>query len=255
MGVGVTGGIAGPGDNTVGPIRAVVGEFDGVIQVRPSAFLSSNATLTFTRVAAGDYSMQKTAAAGTSNIVVSLSQALLGKWGTDPLVFSSNEGRIPMTTSNPIVAPATNGGPARSAGAASYYQAVPDKYPFGAGHYFRGFQVAEVDLIYSIGTANLTSLTPNFYRRTNTDNAAPTIVTNPGANLSGQYRINGTLGNTLPAAFRGTRYVSTIVFLAPYVIGNNLANCDDWLELVVVDPGTSVFAILGMSIKVNYNLL
>jgi len=230
--------MSGPQTEVLGPLRTAIGEFDGVIYIPGTNFISANATLVPTRKAAGNYVMQRTAAAATHQMWIPLTENMFSKWGADPMASGFNNGIVPSNTpQNPTPAP----------GSGLY---SPGTYPFGIGHAWRGMQLSEVDVAYNIGTASLTSLTPNFYRRQQRDNNTPVVTTNPGGALT----INGSVATVLPNTFRANDYLSTIVFATPYILGVNDAGTEDFLELVAVDPGTSVLQLIGVYLKVNYNL-
>jgi hypothetical protein len=111
------------------------------------------------------------------------------------------------------------------------------------GGIFTGF-----DLVYSIATAALTSITPATYE-TLYKNATANAVSSPG----GAVLSYPTTGVAAPVATQATPYVVGFQMTTPYLIGQNLADVSDWLELAVVDPGTSVFALYGAMLKFNAN--
>jgi len=233
--------LTGPGTDFTGPLRAVVGEYDGCIWIPPPSFFCTTATLTAQRIAAGDYAIRRPAAAQTDVLYTSLSENLLGKYGTDPLKLNSNYGVVPDTIPNPK--PAANSGVFGATGS----------YPFSSGHAIRGFQICGAVLVYRITTAAPTSFTISFYRRKQLNNAAPTITTDPG----GPYTVNGVAGPTsgFVLTAQANRYSALIVFNTPYTIGFNDRNTDDWFELSVVGTGTAVVDIMGLMVLTNYNLL
>lgn len=67
-----------------GPIRSLTKESDGAIFIEARSFGFDVGTWTFTRGAAGNYFMRKTAAANTPKAVAFLSDLLLKKIGSDP---------------------------------------------------------------------------------------------------------------------------------------------------------------------------
>jgi hypothetical protein len=117
----------------------------------------------------------------------------------------------------------------------------------GQGHQIRGFELTGFDLIYTIGTANLTSLTPSLYRSVYADAVAVPATTNPGGAI--------TVNTASPLAFRSTMHVVNYTVATPFVIGNNAPDVDDRLELAIVDPGSSVFNFYGIFFYYNYCIL
>ena len=111
------------------------------------------------------------------------------------------------------------------------------------GGLFTGF-----NLVYAIGTAGLTSLAVATYETAYANNTAP-AVTSPG----GAVITFPTSGATIPIATQAQPYVAQFANTTPYLIGQNFANVSDWLELVIVDPGTAVFDLYGVLLKMNAN--
>jgi hypothetical protein len=111
-----------------------------------------------------------------------------------------------------------------------------------AGGLFTGF-----DLTYAIGTAALTSLTPLLYQTSYVNNVAVAINASPGGALT------PSSGATLPVATQTNPYVQTVALATPYRIGAQAVNVSDWLELAVVDPGTTVFRLYGVMLKFDAN--
>lgn len=172
-------------------------------------WLFPNGTWTLTRAAAGDYYMLKTAAAATTNPAVNISKAIK---------------RILAASPN---APSVNS-------------------PFGGelqeGGIFTGF-----DLIYNIGTADLTSLTPTLYETLYQNNTADAVAT-PSTLVS-----YPTSGVATLVKVQTLNYVTKFALASPYIIGKNYDDVSDWLELAVVDAGTTVFALYGVMLKFNAN--
>lgn len=240
--------MSGPGTNFLGPVRAIVGEYDGVIAISPFDLMADGA-LTIVRTAAGDYGVRLTAAAGTFHLAAVINDSMLNKFGTDPITYGSNAG-LAVGVNTPVPPSPASGTPARSGQFLS-----PDPYPFGIGHNVRGFQIVEVDLDYTVGTANLTTFSFNMYRRKHVDNAAgPTILADPGAPYSVNAGAYANAPGVLPVVSRVNRYYSSIVFQKAYTLGNNDVSTGDVIELTAVNPGTSVLTLYGILFKVNYNL-
>lgn len=171
-------------------------------------------TWTPTRGAAGNYFNRKTGAAETANIAVNISRAI------------------------------------RRIRAATFALASPN-LPLGAelqeGGLLTGF-----DLIYAIGTADLTSLTPTLYETLYANAAAPVVSANPGGAILSW----PTTGVATPVALQADPtkpYVAKFQLTTPYVIGRNVGLVSDWLELAIVDPGTSVFDFYGLLLKFQAN--
>ncbi len=111
------------------------------------------------------------------------------------------------------------------------------------GGLFTGF-----DLIYAIGTAGLTSLAVATYETNYVNITAPAVTSPGGAVIS-----YPTSGVALPIATNAQPYLVNLANTTPYLIGLNLGAESSWIELTVVDPGTAVFDIYGVLIKMNAN--
>jgi hypothetical protein len=111
------------------------------------------------------------------------------------------------------------------------------------GGLFTGF-----DLVYAIGTAALTSLAVATYNTVYVNNTAPAVTSPGGAVIS-----YPTSTVALPIATQAQPYLVTLANTTPYLIGLNLGAASDWIELTVVDPGTAVFDIYGVLVKMNAN--
>jgi hypothetical protein len=169
-----------------------------------------NGTWTATRGAGGNYFMRKTAGAATTNPAVNLNKAIARTLQASPSVQSVN---------------------------------APQGSEIQGGGLFTGF-----DLIYAIGTAGLTSLTPALYETLYQNNTAPAI-TSPG----GVINSSPTSGVAVPITTQAQPYDFKFALTTPYLIGQNFTDVSDWLELVVVDPGTSVFDLYGVMLKFDAN--
>jgi len=165
------------------------------------------ATWTPTRTAAGNYNNLKTAAAATSYAVVNLAKAI--QRALSALAVSVN---------------------------------APLGAELQAGGLFTGF-----DLVYSIATAGLTSLTPLAYQTSYANNVAPSINASPGGIIS-----LATL-SAVPVATQANPYDVSWQFASPYLIGANAVGVADFLEFAIVDPGTAVLTIYGILLKFNAN--
>lgn len=222
----------GPQTNVVGPVRAIVGEYDGEVFISGRDFLFDVGTWTPTRLAAGSYTMRKTANAETTNPGVSLLQHIMKKIGADPMTdFGSNFG---------VQNPPKGTTPARSG---------VGTYPFQSGHAFRGVQVTEIDVIYGITIADLTSLAAKISQTTYADNVAISVV-----DKTALFTGAAALAKTFRAGIRVVPLIITAPNL-PYVLGNNADLTVDWFELNAVAPGTTVLDLYGIQVKFNYNLL
>ena len=109
------------------------------------------------------------------------------------------------------------------------------------------------DLFYSIGTTALTSLTPTLYQTKLQNNAAIAPVAVGGTispfaliTSSGLTAISAT-----PVATQANPYAVRYILATPYIIGANIADVEDFFELVIVDPGTSVFNLYGIGLLLN----
>jgi hypothetical protein len=168
-------------------------------------------TWTLTRTAAGNYYQLKTAGAATTHPAVNISKAIRR--------ILAAGGTIPSINS-PLGAELQEGG------------------------LFTGF-----DLIYSIGTAALTSLTPSLYETAYVNDVAP-AVTSPGGTLLSY----PTSGVAVPVATQAQPYNFGFALTTPYDIGQNEGAVSDWLELAVVDAGSSVFGLYGVLLKFQANM-
>lgn len=123
---------------------------------------------------------------------------------------------------------------AKTAGAATSYVnadlTLPTKLLAGSG-----FKLTKVDFIYSIGTANLTSLTATLQSTTYANNAAVVV-----AAFGGGFSASGALTATTQAQ----PYLQTLSVVTPAFSVTADVKID--IELAVVDPGTSVFNFYGM---------
>jgi hypothetical protein len=111
------------------------------------------------------------------------------------------------------------------------------------GGLFTGF-----DLIYSVGTLALTSLAVATYETTYVNNTAPVVTSPGGAVIS--YPASGV---AIPIATQAQPYLVNLANTTPYVIGLNLGAESSWIELTIVDPGTSVFTLFGVLVKMDAN--
>lgn len=111
------------------------------------------------------------------------------------------------------------------------------------GGLFTGF-----NLVYAVGTAGLTSINAATYETLYANNAAPVVSSPGGAVISFP-----TSGVALPVATQAQPYLVLLANTTPYLIGQNLATVSDWIELAVVDAGSSVFDLYGVLIKMNAN--
>ena len=174
-------------------------------------------TWTATRDAAGMYRLAKTAAANTTYVVFDLSQLLL-KQGNDPALNLYSGGKPPVPTTGQV--------------------------PTNVGrHILRGFQLTKVDVVTSIGTADLTSATPLFQTTTFAAGATQGSLTTAANAFTGSITITHTAT---------TLAVDTLTITTPYVVGKNTADIADYLEIQIVDPGTAVFSIYGVYCYGNY---
>src|SRR6267378_7282292 len=67
-----------------GPVRSLGVESDGELWASGNSFAFSTGTWTFTRIAVGNYTMRKTAAANSPFAALPLEEFVLSKIGTDP---------------------------------------------------------------------------------------------------------------------------------------------------------------------------
>jgi hypothetical protein len=167
----------------------------------------ASGTWTNTRIAAGNYYQLKTAGAATTIAVVNLARAVQRALSALPVSVN-----VPM---------------------GSEVQA--------------GGLLTGIDLVYSIGTAALTSLTPLAYQTSYVNNVAASINASPGGAIS-----LVTL-SAVPVATQTNPYSVAWQFATPYLIGANGTGVADFLEFSIVDAGSSVFGIYGILLKFNAN--
>lgn len=88
------------------------------------------------------------------------------------------------------------------------------------------------DLIYSVGSGALTSITPAIYETTFVNLATPSVNS-----TQAQFVLTPTVA---PAAQSADATKPTIQFFSMadfWLLGNNIADVQDFIEIVVVDPG------------------
>ncbi len=210
---------------SVVPLMSVLfPELDGSYAAEIGDFRFDVGTWTLTRDAAGQYGLVHLAKAETVNVALNLNRVLFGKIGSDPWL-------------KPV--------------GAEYWQGISDQssLPGGGGnpnrgHYIRGVQLTGFDLKYKISTLALTSGTPALYRTVFANNTAP-ATTSPGGAITG----------TFATATQTNPYVTQFTVATPYVIGNNVADSEDWLEIPIVFQATSGFELYGANLYFNYVLL
>ena len=109
-------------------------------------------------------------------------------------------------------------------------------------------QVTAFELLYTLLTADLTSLTPTLWRSAYKDGVAvPTPVA-----------LGGTISATPAAAIvhsATNMFVTKWTVGTPFIIGNNAPDVIDMVEFAVIDAGSSVFAVYGIGVYFNYCLL
>ena len=201
------------------------------------AFTAYTGTWTPTRNAAGDYSLNLTAASNSPIIACDLAW-IFNKIGNDPIWTVS----LPNGATNApsaTVTQANGGGGGTAAASGVGVINVSDSF---SGHILRGFMLLSYDLVYSIGTADLTTLTGALYQTTYTSGAVTSVATKMGAT------------NIAKAQTTNVSVVNTVV-TTPYVIGANAADVSDFLEINITNPGTSVFKLYGVNLYFDYCIL
>lgn len=114
----------------------------------------------------------------------------------------------------------------------------------GQSHDIRGFQLTAIDFIYRVETAALDAHTAALTRNTLANNVAPAVTT------------PSTLTGSLATATQATHpYITTLTCATPYVLGNNSAYVQDFLEWTINAAATSAVDVYGVVLKFNYNLL
>jgi hypothetical protein len=117
-----------------------------------------------------------------------------------------------------------------------------------------GGLITGFDLIYAIGTADLTSLTPALYQTTYSNDVAPSVMS-PGGTISPQLLLGVTKTAIIatPIAAQALPYAVRFVLTTPYTIGANQPEISDWLELAIDDGGSSVFDLYGAVLQLANN--
>src|SRR5437660_5589094 len=77
-----------------GPVRSRTKETDGYIWIPGAEFAFDANTWTFTRSAAGNYFMRKTAGANTTNCIVNIEEYTINKIGADPMPAEVYQGAV-----------------------------------------------------------------------------------------------------------------------------------------------------------------
>lgn len=114
----------------------------------------------------------------------------------------------------------------------------------------RGILLRSFDLAYSIGTADLTSLTVAVKRRSLTSGAVSAVSDLlAAAAIAKVQTTNILIVNTVvgKAPITGAELVGPVIAAHENVAGDpdNLPNTDEWIEIAIVNPGTSVFKFYG----------
>lgn len=195
------------------PVNFPLGERG--IFVPTSEWMFPSGAWTPTRSSAGIYFHRKTAGAATTNPYVSISQAL-----------------------------------------SRAMQASGVNVPLGVE--VESIMLTGFDLIYAVNTAALTSLTPVLTQSTFLDSAAVSVALTPGGVITTVGRIGVNQAITANAVtplggVNATPFAVRFSLANPYKIGGDRAAIADYLELAVVDPGTSVFDLYGVGLLCNAN--
>jgi hypothetical protein len=199
-----------------GPIASRTKETDGAFFIPGFDFMFPTGTWTVTRVAQGDIRMRKTAGAATTTPNINLTA-----YGSGVLKYGAD--------------------PNWSA----EFNTAPTTVPGDLTHDIRGFQVVSIDVVTAIATANLTSSAGTLSRTTYTKGAAPVVAA-----------LGGALAGSLTTTFNATNLnVDTLTPATPFILGNNLLEVAEWFEISVVDAGSSVYDLIGLWVKGNYNIL
>lgn len=208
-------------------------ELDGSARVPAQSFQYDLGTWELNRDAAGQVGLIHVPKLEVVHAMLNLNEVFnLNKIGSDPLV-SPVGAEYWSGYSDPSSLPGGGGG--GSAGVAGT----------GGGHYFRGIQISGFDLIYTISTAALTSASVATYRTLWANNAAPVTTATPGGVITGTHAV----------ATQANPYLSLFTFATPYVLGNNVADNDDWLEITISFAATSGYEFYGANVYYNYVLL
>ena len=121
---------------------------------------------------------------------------------------------------------------------------APTVVPADIAHDIRGFQVVSIDVVYAIGTTPLTTHTGTLTRTTYANTVAPVVAA-----------VGGALAGALATAINAQPFVTTLTPAAPFILGNNLVEVMELFELSIQDPGTTIYDLIGIEVKGNYNIL
>lgn len=189
-------------------------------------------TFTTARNAQGDYTLNLTAAANSPFVVVDLDQCF-EKIGADPINTALAGSNYPAGTTN-FPTPVLLG--------------TETLATDSDVHLVRGFKLMGYDVVYTLGTAALTTHTGTVLSSSLATSAAGATVTVKDAAQA--------LGTTTSANVK----ITHINLVTPYVIGLNASvaggpDLADFLEIAIVNPGTSVLKYYGVRLYYNYCIL
>lgn len=218
-----------------GPVSALNKETDGSIFIPAIDFqvvqTAGTATaITQTRIAAGQFAQTVPTVAGGNTYAfgVLLNAYFLDKIGTDPALGTKAAAGVVAT------------GDAMRPG--SLLSTAP--IPAGLGHDIRGVQITGLSLVYRVNSASTTSITPVFVRSAWAGGAVPPTGTNP-ATMTG----TPTVTNSANVVIFAMTMTGTVL------VGNNLANTADALEVVFVNPAGTTVDFIGVVMPYSYNIL
>jgi|ERR1700730_2477145 len=184
------------------------------------------------RTAAGQWTVNHPAAANTTNYAVNLTTAILRRLGFfEDLQEQFGGTGISGSAQQQFYRPD------QSAGMSTGQQITP-RTTFK----IKGFKLTEYDIIYSIGTANLTGHTTRVDQTQYLNGLAPvtTSVLASGA-------------NGLATAFTAQPYVTTVTLPAAQQIYRTLSDLALWIEVQVVAAATSVYNLIGIDCDIEFN--
>jgi hypothetical protein len=193
-----------------------------------------SANLVYTRNAAGDYSLNRTAAAAeTYHVVASFGDYVnrIQATGTDfKNDIQSQFGGQYGPASYPGRPPFKWGG----SGPAPWLQPPTAGTP-------KGMRINNLWVVYNVGVAALSANSVTLQSTTYADNA-PLVVAALGTNPS-----------TLPVAFRANNYVSTVTVNTPAFLTTDLSELSVEVTISMLATGTLKFYGVGAHFDFNYN--
>jgi hypothetical protein len=184
------------------------------------------------RIAAGQWAVSHVAAANTTNFAVNLTQALLRRGGfSEDLQEQFGGAGIAGSAQQQVYRPDV------SAGQATAQQITPR-----TAFKVKGFKLIEFDIIYSVGTANLTTHTCRVDQTQYFNNLAPATTV-----------VLASAANGLATVVQAQPYVTTVVLPAAQQIYRTLNDLALWIEVQANAAATTVYNLIGIDCDIEFN--